>query len=224
MSQTAIVIGATGLTGSSLVTALLDDPAFSVVKTVGRKPLTLTHPRLQQMTLSLTDIPALQGALLGDVMFCCIGTTIKKAGSKKAFTEVDLDIPVRCAEIAYRNGVKQFLLISAIGANAASPNFYLRTKGQTEQGIARTGFEGVHIFRPSIILGERQEFRLGEKIGGAIMQGLRFLLQGKLKKYRGISAEVIAAAMQKIARQKVKGTHIYESDEIQAIADNTPAT
>lgn len=223
MSQTAIVIGATGLTGSCLVTTLLSDPAFSLVKAVGRKPLPLEHPRLQNITLSFTDTAALQEALHGDLLFCCIGTTIKKAGSKKAFTEVDLDIPLHCAELAKRNGVKQFLLISAIGANAAARNFYLRTKGQVEQGVARSGFESIHIFRPSFILGEREEFRLGEQIGKGLMAITTFLLQGKLKKYRGIEANVIADAMRKIALQHVKGTHIYESDEIQSISDNSPA-
>jgi uncharacterized protein YbjT (DUF2867 family) len=224
MSQTAIVIGATGLTGSSLVSALLNDPGFSAVKAVGRKPLALQHAKLENITLSMTDTQALQAALQGDVMFCCIGTTIKKAGSQKAFIEVDKDIPVRCAEIAHKNGVGQFLLISAVGANAAARNFYLRTKGQVEKEVARTGIEGIHIFRPSIILGERPEFRLGEKIGAAIMFGIRFLLQGKLKKYRGISADTIADAMKHIAIQKIRGTHIYESDEIQAIADNAAAS
>lgn len=223
MSQTAIVIGASGLTGNSLTATLLSDPAISLVKVIVRKPLPLEHPKLQNIVLSFDDLPALQAALQGDILFCCIGTTIKKAGSQKAFQEVDREIPLRCAEIAKRNGVKQFLLISAIGANAAARNFYLRTKGQTEQGIARSGFESIHIFRPSLILGERDEFRMGEKIGAVIMQITSFLLQGKLKKYRGIEAQAIARAMKKIALRQIKGTHIYESDEIQGIADNPEA-
>lgn len=217
MSKTAIVIGATGLTGTYLVSALLQDPAFSKVKVLVRRPWAHEHPGLESIIVNFDDTTSLRTALQGDMLFCCIGTTIKKAGSQQNFREVDHDIPVRCARVALEQGVSQFLMISSIGAKPTSRNFYLRTKGETEQTILQLGYQSIHIFRPSIILGQRQEARLAETIGKWLIQVFYFLLQGTWKKYRGIKAVTIANAMLLAAKKGDPGAHIYESDAIQLL-------
>ncbi|CAL1516900.1 oxidoreductase [Chitinophaga sp. MM2321] len=215
MNKTAIVIGATGLTGTHLVAALLQDPYFSKVRILIRKPWAHPRPGLESIIVDFDDEESLAEALQGDTLFCCIGTTIKKAGTQKKFREVDFDIPVRCATIARTNHVEQFLLISSIGAAASSRNFYLRTKGETEAAVLKKGFIGTYIFRPSFLIGQRKEFRLGEWIAKYLMQLFYFLLQGRWKKYRGIKAATVANAMLKAAKQGDAGVHIFESDAIQ---------
>ncbi|PSL42620.1 uncharacterized protein YbjT (DUF2867 family) [Chitinophaga niastensis] len=217
MNKTAIVIGATGLTGTHLVSALLQDPAFGKVKVLIRKPWAHSRAGLESIIVDFEDEENLAAALHGDVLFCCIGTTIKKAGSQEKFSAVDYGIPVRCARIAQAQGVRAFLMISSIGANPHSRNFYLRTKGETEEAIFKTGFPGTYIFRPSFLIGDRNEFRLGEWIGKYLIQLFYFLLQGRWKKYRGIKAATVANAMVRTARQEDIGIHIFESDAIQQI-------
>ena len=215
MSKTAIVLGATGLTGTHLVSQLLQDPDYSTVRVLVRQPWVNSRPGLDSVIVNFKDADSLTPHLKGDVLFCCIGTTIKKARTKERFREVDYGIPVHCAQIARQQGVSQFLVISAIGANARSRNFYLRTKGQMEQAILKIGFPGTYIFRPSVLIGKRQEFRFGEWLGKYIIQLFYFLLQGKWKKYRGIKAATVANAMIVAARKADKGVHVLESDAIQ---------
>ncbi|GEP91417.1 Uncharacterized conserved protein YbjT, contains NAD(P)-binding and DUF2867 domains [Chitinophaga terrae (ex Kim and Jung 2007)] len=215
MSKTAIVLGATGLTGTYLVAALLQDPEYDKVRVLVRQPWAHSRPKLESVIVNFNDPASLTPHLQGDVLFCCIGTTIKKARTKERFKQVDYGIPVRCAEIAHSLGVKQYLVISAIGANARSRNFYLRTKGQMEQAVLKVGFPSIYIFRPSVLIGKRQEFRFGEWLGKYIIQLFYFLLQGRWKKYRGIKAATVANAMLVAARRADAGAHILESDAIQ---------
>ena len=215
MTKTAVVIGATGLTGTHLVAALLQDPVFDKVKVLVRQPWAHSRPKLESIVVNFDDEAGLDPALQGDVLFCCIGTTIKKAGSQENFRAVDYGIPVRCARIAHEQGVSQFLMISSIGANPHSRNFYLRTKGETEEAVLKAGFSSTCIFRPSFLIGQRKEFRLGEWIGKYLIQLFYFLLQGRWKKYRGIKAATVANAMLVAAKQKDAGVHVFESDAIQ---------
>ncbi|SEV94355.1 Uncharacterized conserved protein YbjT, contains NAD(P)-binding and DUF2867 domains [Chitinophaga sp. YR573] len=218
MPLTAVVLGATGLTGNSLVTLLLHDNRFSKVKVLLRSPSLKQRPGLEAVIVDFDDEEGLASALHGDVLFCCIGTTIAKAGSKESFRKVDFEIPVRCATIAHRQNMQQFLLVSAVGANPASMNFYLRTKGETEQAIEKTGFSALHIFRPAVLLGPREEFRLGEWIGKFLTLVFYFLLQGRWRKYRPIKAVNVAKAMINAAINTPSGTHVYESDAIKELA------
>ena len=218
MSQTAVVLGATGLTGNSLVTLLLHDKRFSKVKVLLRTPSLKQRPGLEPVIVDFDDTESLETALQGDVLFCCIGTTIAKAGTKENFRKVDFEIPVRCATIARRQGMKQFLLVSAVGANPTSVTFYSRVKGETEKAIESLGFPACHIFRPSVLLGARQEFRLGEWIGKFLILVFYFLLQGSWRKYRPIKAVNVAKAMINVACNTTSGTHVYESDAIKELA------
>ncbi|MGO4293818.1 NAD(P)H-binding protein [Chitinophaga sp. RAB17] len=217
MNKTAIVIGATGLTGTHLVAALLQDPAFSKVKILIRQPWAHARPRLESIIVDFDDAERLASALQGDVLFCCIGTTIKKAGNQEKFREVDYGIPVKCARIAYEQGVSQFALMSSIGADPHARNFYLRTKGETEEAIQSLRFRGLYIFRPSVLIGSRKEFRLGERIGKYLIQLFYFLLQGRWKKYRGIKAATVANAMIAATKHADTGVSIFESDAIQSM-------
>ncbi|HWV68870.1 oxidoreductase [Chitinophaga sp.] len=219
MNKTAIVIGATGLTGTHLVASLLHDPAFSKVRVLVRQPWAHDRPKLESIIVNFDDEESLAAALQGDILFCCIGTTIKKAGNQENFRAVDYGIPVKCARIAKEQGVSQFLLMSSINANPRSRNFYLRTKGQTEEAIQQAGFFSVNIFRPSVLIGQRNEFRLGEWIGRYLIQLFYFLLQGRWKKYRGIKAATVANAMIVAAKENDEGVSIYESDAIQSMGE-----
>ncbi|WP_212002703.1 NAD(P)H-binding protein [Chitinophaga sp. HK235] len=214
--KTAIVIGATGLTGTHLVSALLQDNSFSKVKVLVRKPWVHQRPGLESVIVDFEDEDSLAEAMQGgDMFFSCIGTTIRKAGTQENFRAVDFGITVRCARIAQSKGVPEFLMISSIGANPRSANFYLRTKGQTEEAVLGMGFYGTYIFRPSFLIGQRSEFRFGEWLGKYLIQLFYFLLQGRWKKYRGIKAATVASAMVRVAKQADPGIHIFESDAIQ---------
>ncbi|HEY0273102.1 MAG TPA: NAD(P)H-binding protein, partial [Chitinophaga sp.] len=155
MPFTAIVLGGSGLTGRQLLRQLLDNADCTHVRALARTPLDLQHPKLETILLDFHDDTAFREALQGQVLFCCIGTTIRKAGSQAAFRAVDYDIPARAATFAKMQGVQQFLLISSIGAGIGSSNFYLRTKGEAERAVQQAGLRGVHIFRPSFLLGHR---------------------------------------------------------------------
>lgn len=207
MPGTAIVIGATGLIGQQLVQRLLHS-GYDEVRTVSRRPLPLEHPKLKQILTSLEGGPELEEALKGDALFCCIGTTIKKAGSRAAFTAVDHDIPVRCGQIARRNGVSQYHLVSAIGAKAGARNFYLRTKGNVEAALAATGFPSLYIYRPSFLVGDRKEVRFGEQLAQWLTPVFNLILQGNAKKYRPVKAATVAETMLKKSEEGEKGVHI----------------
>ncbi|MEA5426966.1 oxidoreductase [Arcicella lustrica] len=213
--KTAIIIGATGLVGSTLVKQILDNPNYSKVTLLLRKPLEIQHPKLQQEIVDFDKPDATK--IMGDELFCAMGTTLRKAGSKEAQYKIDCTYPYEFGKIAKANGVKQYILVSSIGSDANSNSFYLRTKGDLEQKIKALDFENFISVRPSFILGDRQEFRLGEKIGIVLAKAISPLLIGSLKKYRGIEAAQIAKAMQVLASKGLTGVHFFESDELQAL-------
>lgn len=214
MAKTANIIGSTGLTGSHLLKILLDSDCYDKVISFVRKDSNISHPKLTQHIVDFDDPASFTDKIHGDDMFCCLGTTIKKAGSQEAFEKVDLIYPVEFAKAASSNGVKQFSIISSIGANPTSGNFYLRTKGKCEEELRKIAFQSTSIFRPSLLIGQRKEFRLGERISGYAMKVFSVLLFGPLKKYKAVKAEKVAYAMFSIANQNTVGYHIYESDYI----------
>ncbi len=211
--KTAIVIGSSGLIGSELVKQLQNNANYSKIILLNRKASGIAHQKIEERIINF-DAPDLKG-ISGDDIFCAIGTTIRKAGSKAAQYKIDCEYPSTLAALLKPQGVKQFVLVSSIGADENTSNFYLRTKGQLEKNIANLGFQTTLIFRPSILLGKRKEFRLGEKIAIVLMQALSPLMLGSFKKYRGVQAAKVASNMLELANAGKTGLHIIESDKIQ---------
>ena len=212
--KTALIIGSTGLIGSQLVNLLLESSRYERVIAFVKRDSQINHPKFVQHIINFDDSTTYQDLVKGDDFFCTIGTTIKTAGSKEAFRKVDFEYPTQFAEIALKNKVKQFLLISSLGATESTENFYLKTKGEAENFLKKMNFESVAVLRPSLLLGERKEFRLGEKIGGFFTKIFGFLFVGNLKKYKPIESKTVASALFEIAQKNNKGFSIYESDAI----------
>lgn len=217
--KTALIIGSTGLIGSQLLELLLENQDYEKVIVFVKRDTGIQHPKLTQHIIDFDKPETYRELVKGDDFFCTIGTTIKKAGSKEAFRKVDFEYPQQFATFASQNKVKQFLIISSIGANKSSGNFYLKTKGEIEDFLKNCSFESISILRPSILLGNRKEFRFGEKAGAFVMKAFSFLLLGKLKKYKPIESKTVAEALVAIAQKNNKGFKIYESDVIQNIGN-----
>jgi uncharacterized protein YbjT (DUF2867 family) len=217
--KTALVIGSSGLIGSHLVIQLLSNPNFDKVIVFNRRPCLILHPKIEEHLIDFNDLKPIEPFVKGDVMFCTMGTTIKKAGSKEAFRLVDVVYPEQFAQMALNNQVTQFLLISSLGADLESTNFYLKTKGEIETFLQQSAFNSVSILRPSLLLGDRKEFRLGEKLATYILPVLSLFLIGPFKKYKAIEAKTVAKAMVNIALQNKPGFTIYPSDELQTIGN-----
>ncbi len=213
-NKTAILLGASGLVGGLLLDILLDCGIYKQVVIFVRKPLDKEHPRLIQHTINFDKRETYEHLVKGDDLFCCLGTTIKKAGSQAAFRKVDYEYPLNFAEIAKNRGIKQYLIITAIGANAKSSVFYTRTKGECEDAISKLDLNSLKIFRPSLLLGNRDEFRLGEKLSTYGMKILSIFMIGKWKKYQPIEAWLVAKAMMLESQHPSVGITIYESDKI----------
>lgn len=217
-AKSALIAGATGLTGSELVKVLLEDPAYDKVKVLTRRPLDVDHPKLEQVKADFFRLDQYAGHFKVDDVFCCLGTTIKKAGSQKAFRRVDYEYPVKIAELAKAAGAKKFLVISAMGADARSNVFYSRVKGQTEDALKKMEFPALHIFRPSLLLGKRDEFRLGEKAASLLAPVFSPLLRGGMKKYKPIEAADVAKAMCAASKSEEKGVLVHSTNEIAEMA------
>jgi len=217
---TAVVIGATGLTGSLVLQELLKDENFKTVRVLVRRNVNMIHPKLEQEIVNFNDLDDYSKKFgEGDVIFSCIGTTQKKVkGDKILYENIDFGIPVNAARIGISKNFKKFLIISAIGANENSSNFYLKLKGKTENAVKEIPFVSVSIFQPSLINGSRNENRTGETIAQTIMDLLSFLLLGPLKKFRPIGANNIAKAMINESKQQNKGVHYYKFEEMMELA------
>jgi len=218
MSRTALLAGATGLVGGHVLRLLLADPDSTPVTVLGRRPLATGHPKLVQHTVDFDRLAELTPFPRADDVFCCLGTTIKTAGSQDAFYKVDFTYVHELARLAVAAGARQLLLISSLGADPASRVFYSQVKGKVEDAVRALPYYGVHIFRPSLLLGERAEFRLGERLATVVAPVVSWALVGGLAKYRPIHAETVAQAMVRVAKERREGTRVYESDEIARLA------
>ncbi len=207
--QTAVVIGATGLIGSALVEKLLQDDAFSSVRILVRRPIAVQHPKLETCITDFSDYELYRKNLgKGDCIFSCIGTTNANVkGDKMLYRSIDFDIPVNAARFGSEAGFTQYLLVSAMGANVHSRIFYSRLKGEVEEVIATFPFDSLHIFRPSLLTGDRKEKRLGEMIGTVIFRTFSFLIPSK---YKAIEGKAVANAMVRAAKEKKPGLNVYD--------------
>jgi uncharacterized protein YbjT (DUF2867 family) len=208
--RTAFIAGATGLVGSNLLNQLVDSKKYNKIKILVRKPIELNLPNVEQV---LYDYNNPDTALLhGDDIYCCLGTTIKKAGSQKAFKDVDYEYPLQIAKAGFVNGAKTFAIVTAIGANPDSRFFYNRVKGEIERELRKIPFKRILIFRPSMLLGPRNEFRFGEELGKGFMKVFNFIFP---KKYKAVHASQVAASMIDFVNRAGEGITIIESDQMQ---------
>jgi len=204
----ALVVGGSGLIGSNVIELLLADSRYTVTSLV-RKPWAVHNNQLTEVVFNF-DNPD-RRLVVGDEVFCCLGTTIKMAGSKDAFYKVDHDYVVEIAQLAQTNGAKKFAMVSSLGANKNAPVFYSKVKGITEEAVSNIGYEGLFIFRPSLLLGHRKEFRLGELVSKVLMTVFSFAIP---KKYKAIQARQVAKAMIASMNTGQTGVHVIESDRI----------
>ncbi len=217
---TAVIIGATGLTGNLVLDELLKDNDFKTVRILARRNVKSIHPKLQQEIVNFTNMDEYTKKFgEGDVIFCCIGTTQKKVkGDKELYKQIDYDIPVNAAHIGISKGFKKFLIVSAIGANENSSNFYLNLKGKTENALKQFHFDSLDIFQPSVLNGNRKETRITEQILQSILDIVSFLFLGPLKKYHAIGADNVAKSMVYAAKQNKNGVHFYKYQEMMEMA------
>lgn len=219
--RTAVIAGSGGLVGSHLLTRLLEDDQYESVVALVRRELPRSHTKLEQRVVDFDHIGEQAQIPSGSDLFCCLGTTIRTAGSQEAFRKVDYTYVVELARAAANGGAEQFLTISSIGADAGSRVFYSRVKGEVEDAISTVPLNGIHIFRPSVLTGERRERRVGERIAIALLGAFSFAMIGPLRPYRPIRADDVALAMVRVAHKRLQGVHIYSSDRIQEIAERS---
>jgi len=227
--RTALLLGATGLTGRNCLELLLEDKDYEKVITLCRRPIhqngqELTHEKLEQHVVNFDALESYSDLFKVDDVFCCLGTTKKKAGSKAAFRKVDLEYPLAAAKCAAANHCQQFLVISAPESSEKSPFFYGRVKGEMEALVSKQAFSGTYIFRPSLLIGEREDGgRLGEGLAIKVLTGAPWLMVGGLKKLKPIKASDVARAMIIVAKAQPEGHRTFSSSRIQAIADSGSA-
>ncbi|WML44128.1 oxidoreductase [Neobacillus sp. PS3-40] len=213
-NKTALLIGASGLVGNELLKLILKSSSYEKVKIFVRKRISIEHPNLEQIVINFDHLEEQEPHFKVNDVYCCLGTTIKKAGSQAAFKKVDFEYPVNLAKIAKKNGVQKFLIISALGADANSNIFYNRVKGELEEEVKKINLPSLHIFQPSLLLGKRQEFRFGEKIAILLSPIFSQFLRGGLQKYKPIKANDVACAMYVTAQSEQIGTKAYHSNQI----------
>lgn len=210
--KTAVIAGASGLVGNALLAKLIASPRYEKVVSLARRRLGINHPKLDDRETDFTNLPEALSGVQPDDIFCCLGTTMAKAGSKEKFYQVDFQYPVDLAKATLAVGAKQYLLVSALGADKKSMVYYNRVKGEVEEAIRAMDFEAVHIFRPSLLLGTRAEKRPGEDTAKTLYKVFRFAIP---RKYAAISGEKVAGAMLRAASAGGQGIFIYPSDKMQ---------
>lgn len=203
--------------GGECLRLLLESPGYDQVIAFVRRPLPTTNAKLRQITVDFSGLPH-RSEFAGADVFSALGTTMKQAGSREAFRKVDFEAALEFAKVAAEGGARQFVLVSSIGSSAHSNTFYLKVKGELEDALNFLPFRSLHIFRPSFLAGDRPETRPAERVGIAVAKTLEFVFVGKLKKYSAIDASELATAMLAAARHAESGSHIYEYEQILALA------
>jgi uncharacterized protein YbjT (DUF2867 family) len=214
MKKTALLAGATGLVGSALLPLLLASERYAKVIVVGRRPVAVQHPKLVQVVVELDQLEQERLRLIADDVYCCLGTTIRQAGSQEAFFKVDFLYVVQLAALTAANFAAQFLVVSSLGADPDARVYYSRVKGEMEAAVRQTPFRAIHIFRPSLLLGQRAAPRLGERLGAAMLALVRPLLRGSWRKYRAVPAATVAQAMLRAAQDDGGGVRIHSSETL----------
>ncbi|WP_042456928.1 NAD(P)H-binding protein [Neobacillus dielmonensis] len=220
MNKTALILGASGLVGKELIQLLVQQSIYQKIHILVRRPIEINHTACEVHVIDFERMN--EFAHLFDVndVYCCLGTTMKKAKSKEAFRRVDYDYPAEAANLACNGGAKRFLIITAMGANPKSLFFYNQVKGDVEEALKKVSIPSIHIFRPSLLLGKRDEFRFGEKMAEKASGLFNAIMLGPLKPFKAIKAKQVAAAMISAAIAGKTGVHIHPSNEIETMAGN----
>ncbi|SMF91080.1 NAD(P)H-binding [Paenibacillus uliginis N3/975] len=220
MGMTSLVMGATGLVGRHVTEELLSREGIDEVRLLVRRPPDIVHPKLTVIQTDWDKLEQYEDAFTGvHSVFSCLGTTIKKAGSQKQFRKVDLEYVLAGAKLAKGAQVGQFLAVSSVGADPKARTFYSRVKGEMEEELCRLRFQGLHLFRPSLLLGNRDESRLGEGVASVLMTKLDFAFKGRLAPYRAVPAVKVAKSMVNISMTDTRGNHIYPNEVIHVLGE-----
>jgi len=211
--KTAIIFGASGLVGGHCLRALLQQEVYTEVRSFGRRRLPVAHEKLTQYVIDFEEMEVFEEKIKGDDIFICLGTTKAKAG-RDGFIKVDFDYSFSAAKYAAMNGANQLLLVSSVGADTNSFLLYPKTKGQLEEAVKRLPFWATHILQPSLLLGNRQETRIGEKMAIGITALFNRFSDGLLGIYTPIEAETVAKAMVQLAQEIEGGVHLHTSAEL----------
>jgi len=212
-ARVALIAGASGLVGAFCLEYLLADPRYKTVHSLVRRRSGKEHPRLQEHLVDFENLARDMPDCTLDDVYCCLGSTMKQAGSKTAFERVDHDYVVELARLCKARGTQRFMLVSALGADAGSSVFYNRVKGRVELELQQLDFTALHIFRPSLLTGPRQEFRPAERMASAAAMLLRPLLRGGLARYRAVAAAHVARCMLQAAAADLAGVKIHYPSE-----------
>ncbi|MEN6474804.1 MAG: oxidoreductase [Syntrophaceae bacterium] len=213
-TRSALLLGASGLIGGFCLDALLNEATYDRIVVLVRRRLPRSSPKLDQHIVDFGRLKEYAGLMAVNDVFCCLGTTIKQAGSRETFHKVDCTYPLEIAHLALQQGARQFLVVTAMGADPHSRVFYNRVKGEVEVKLSHLGYFGLHIFRPSLLLGKHYPSRPGEDLAQLIGAPLARIMIGPLKKYRPIEAKTVAEAMVRTAQRDYRGIFIYPSDRI----------
>jgi uncharacterized protein YbjT (DUF2867 family) len=215
--KTAIVFGATGLIGGHVTGQLLDDPTYTKVLIFVRRSSGLVHEKLTEHIIDFAKLDDYAGLMKGDDVYSCFGTTLGQTPDREQYRMADVGNVIRTAEICHTNGATGFAVVSSIGANAKAGNFYLRMKGEMEEGVQKTGYEKLAIVRPSFLLGKRKKVRPHELIAQGFMLFFGLFMWGKAANFKAIHARVVARSMIQLLNGDHKGQIIFSSGELRKI-------
>lgn len=214
--KTAIILGATGLTGSLLLEKLLKDPSFKKIKLFSRSSVQISNTKIEEHLIDMFELENYSEEFRADVVFCCVGTTKAKTPDKEIYKKIDYGIPVEAAKLSKKNGINTFIVISSLGADPNSSVFYNKTKGEMQRDVLNQNIENTYVLQPSLIVGNRNVSRFGEDMAGFFMKIFGFLVP---KKYKMIQAEIIADAMRTLAKENYT-EKIIPSEKIKEIAQH----
>ena len=217
--KTALIFGSSGLVGSHLLSLIIKNNNYNKIKLFTRSETTISNSQIEIIKIDFNNLENHKDSIIGDDCFFCIGTTRKNTPDKNEYIKVEYNIPVEVAKIAKENSINSFTYISSMGANPSASGLYLKNKGQAEESLKKLNFPKLSIMRPSILLGNRRENRIGEKIGIFVMKSFSPLFLGKMKKYKPIKVENVAKAMINVVENNYQKT-IFESDKIMEISNS----
>lgn len=218
MPHKVIIVGASGLIGSNLLSQLITSEDITEITILVRKQLGISNPKLKEIVIDFENLNEYASQIQGDILFCCLGTTKSKTPNAQEYRRIDLDYPLSLAKISLQNRVSQFHLVSSMGANPESNSAYLKLKGELETELKKLNIKSIHIYQPSFLEGNRRETRLIEKIMLPLMKLINPLLLGNWENYRSIKAETVAKAMINQSKKELTGIFTYQSKQIKELA------